>query len=77
MIAAIASAVTLLVKVRPGFANLVVTALANWSPAIALVGAGCSPSQVKSVEKIVRASLTHLLKWVSRRWRAEKFSRPD
>ncbi len=61
IIAAIAAAVTQLVKLRPSFAQLVVTALANWSPG-ALVAAGCSPSQIKSVEKIVKASLNHLLK---------------
>lgn len=59
VIAAIAAAVTQLVKARPAIANLVVTALVHWSPAA--LGA-CSASQVKSVEKTVRIALTHLLK---------------
>lgn len=66
----IISAVTLtlagLVKIRPGFAQLVITALTNWTPtalATATPG-GSSPLQIRSVEKSVRVSLTHLLKCV-------------
>lgn len=50
---------TTLVKVRPMFAQLVITALTNWTPA-ALEGQGSIA--IRSVEKTVRASVTHLLK---------------
>ncbi|CEQ40286.1 SPOSA6832_01874, partial [Sporobolomyces salmonicolor] len=62
LVSALASSLTTLVKARPAFINLVVTALTNWTPA-ALAGQGFT--QIKSVEKVVRISLTHLLKCVA------------
>ncbi|GAA5867661.1 hypothetical protein JCM1840_006647 [Sporobolomyces johnsonii] len=59
LVSALATSLTTLVKARPAFVNLVVTALTNWTPA-ALAGQGFT--QIKSVEKVVRISLTHLLK---------------
>ncbi|KAM0787454.1 hypothetical protein ACM66B_003533 [Microbotryomycetes sp. NB124-2] len=61
LVSAVTSSVTTLTKARPMFANLVVTALTNWSPT-ALAGAGHDNSHVRSVEKVVRISLTHLLR---------------
>lgn len=61
VIAAIAGSLVQLVKIRAPFANLVVTALSHWAPT-ALAAAGCSPTQIRSVEKTIRGSLTHLLK---------------
>ncbi|KAK4053378.1 hypothetical protein OIV83_001542 [Microbotryomycetes sp. JL201] len=61
LVSAVVTSVTTLTKARPMFANLVVTALTNWSPTT-MTGAGLGNSQVRSVEKVVRVSLTHLLK---------------
>ncbi|KAK4048377.1 hypothetical protein OIO90_005847 [Microbotryomycetes sp. JL221] len=61
IISAVVTSVTSLTKLRPTFANLVVTALTNWSPTT-LTNAGHGNSPVRSVEKVVRVSLTHLLK---------------
>lgn len=64
IVSAVVTCVASLVKTRPVFANLVVTALTNWSPT-SLTNAGHSNSQVRSVEKVVRVSLSHLLRSVS------------
>lgn len=59
IISALAATGANLVKLRPAFANLFITALTNWTPAAL---AGLNNVHVRSVEKTVRASLTHLLK---------------
>ncbi|KZV93110.1 hypothetical protein EXIGLDRAFT_674317 [Exidia glandulosa HHB12029] len=48
-----------LVKHRPGLLPICVRALTTWTPA-ALVAAGASPRDVKSVEKAVRILLLHI-----------------
>lgn len=58
-VSAIANSLTSLLKSRPSFGKLIVTALSNWSPAAL---AGSTPTQIKSVEKTFRISLAHLLK---------------
>lgn len=58
-VSAIANSLTSLLKSRPSFGKLIVTALSNWSPAAL---AGSTPTQIKSTEKAFRISLTHLLK---------------
>lgn len=63
LISSITSASVNLVKARPALSNLILTALTNWSPAAL---ADQSNLQVRSVEKLIRASLTHLVKWVAR-----------
>ncbi|SCZ93130.1 BZ3500_MvSof-1268-A1-R1_Chr6-2g08480 [Microbotryum saponariae] len=60
LVSALVSTLTVLVKSRTSFARLVVTALTHWVPT-ALVGK-VTPTQIRSTEKIVRTSLTHLLK---------------
>ncbi|KDE05162.1 hypothetical protein MVLG_04407 [Microbotryum lychnidis-dioicae p1A1 Lamole] len=60
LVSALVSTLTVLVKSRTSFARLVVTALTHWVPT-ALVGKA-TPTQIRSTEKIVRTSLTHLLK---------------
>jgi symplekin len=59
VVSALAATSANLVKVRSAFANLVITALTNWTPAAL---SGLNNVHVRSVEKTVRASLTHLLK---------------
>ncbi|GAA6021094.1 hypothetical protein JCM10207_003361 [Rhodosporidiobolus poonsookiae] len=59
LVSTIVTALSSLLKTRPQFAKLVITSLTNWSPA-ALDGA--SATQVRSAEKTVRLSLSHLLK---------------
>ncbi|ORY92427.1 Symplekin tight junction protein C terminal-domain-containing protein [Leucosporidium creatinivorum] len=59
VVSALAAIGANLVKLRPAFANLVITALTNWTPAAL---AGMSNVHVRSVEKTIRACLTHLLK---------------
>ncbi|GAA5964456.1 hypothetical protein JCM8115_006320 [Rhodotorula mucilaginosa] len=59
LVAAIVSSLVALVKSRQQFAQLIVTSLTNWSPAAM---ASRSAAQVKSVEKVVRLSLQHLVK---------------
>ncbi|GAA6041092.1 hypothetical protein JCM8097_004714 [Rhodosporidiobolus ruineniae] len=61
VVSAVVLSLSTLIKARPQFVKLVVTALTNWSPA-ALAGAGQNPTQIRSVEKVVRLSLTHMLK---------------
>lgn len=60
LISALTLTLAALVKVRPAFAQLIVTAFTNWTPS-ALTGQA-TPLQIRSVEKSVRASLSHLLK---------------
>lgn len=62
LVGAVVASLATLVKARPQYVQLVVTSLTNWTPA-ALVGQGAA--QVKSVEKVVRISLSHLVKCVS------------
>ncbi|GAA5843863.1 hypothetical protein JCM5353_007394 [Sporobolomyces roseus] len=59
LVSALTTSLTALIKVRNQFTKLVVTALTNWAPN-ALTGSGYS--QVKSVEKVIKLSLSHLLK---------------
>ncbi|GAA5904392.1 RNA-processing protein PTA1 [Sporobolomyces salmoneus] len=59
LVSALTTSLTALVKVRNQFTQLVVTALTNWAPTTL---AGQSYSQIKSVEKVIRISLTHLLR---------------
>ncbi|GAA5909818.1 hypothetical protein JCM6882_002685 [Rhodosporidiobolus microsporus] len=59
VVSALVTSLSTLIKTRPQFAKLVVTSLTNWSPA-AMVGQHAT--QIRSVEKVVRLSLTHLLK---------------
>ncbi|BGP47764.1 hypothetical protein JCM10450v2_003629 [Rhodotorula kratochvilovae] len=59
LVGAVVASLATLVKARPQYAKLVVTSLTNWTPA-ALAGQGAA--QVKSVEKVVRISLSHLVK---------------
>ncbi|GAA5855379.1 hypothetical protein JCM8547_009056 [Rhodosporidiobolus lusitaniae] len=59
LLSALVTTLASLVKSRPQFGKLVMTSLTNWSPA-AMVGQNAT--QIKSVEKVVRLSLTHLLK---------------
>lgn len=59
VVSAIVSSLVSLVKTRPQLAKLVVTSLTNWSPAAL---AGQNAIVIRSVEKVVRLSLTHLLK---------------
>ncbi|GAA5853597.1 hypothetical protein JCM9279_005069 [Rhodotorula babjevae] len=59
LIGAVVASLATLVKSRPQYLKLVVTSLTNWTPA-ALVGQGAA--QIKSVEKVVRISLSHLVK---------------
>lgn len=59
LVSALTTSLTALVKVRNQFTQLVVTALTNWAPTAL---AGQSYSQIKSVEKVIRISLTHLLR---------------
>ncbi|KAM0748127.1 hypothetical protein T439DRAFT_74720 [Meredithblackwellia eburnea MCA 4105] len=61
VVAGITTSLVALVKLRPAFLQLVVTALTNWTPAGM---AKCSPTQVRSVEKAVRISVHHLLKTI-------------
>ncbi|SCV67819.1 BQ2448_5430 [Microbotryum intermedium] len=60
LVSALVSTLAVLVKARTTFARLVVTALTHWVPT-ALVGK-VTAAQIRSTEKIVRTSLTHLLK---------------
>ncbi|GAA5942275.1 hypothetical protein JCM10213_004118 [Rhodosporidiobolus nylandii] len=59
LVSALVTSLSALVKTRPQFAKLIITSLTNWSPAAL---AGQSATQIKSVEKVVRLSLQHLLK---------------
>ncbi|GAA6055098.1 hypothetical protein JCM3770_001798 [Rhodotorula araucariae] len=59
LVGAVVVSLATLVKSRPQYAKLIVTSLTNWTPA-ALAGQGAT--QVKSVEKVVRISLSHLVK---------------
>ncbi|GAA5990965.1 hypothetical protein JCM10908_000101 [Rhodotorula pacifica] len=59
LVAAIVTSLIVLVKVRQQYGQLIVTSLTNWFPAA--MGAR-TPAQVKSVEKVVRLSLQHLVK---------------
>lgn len=59
VISASANTLSNLVKIRPVFSNLILTALSNWTPG-ALIGQ--PNTQVKSVEKTIKICLTHLLK---------------
>ncbi|GAA5903829.1 hypothetical protein JCM8208_006591 [Rhodotorula glutinis] len=59
LVGAVVASLATLVKARPQYVKLVATSLTNWTPA-ALVGQGAA--QVKSVEKVVRISLSHLVK---------------
>ncbi|KPV75221.1 uncharacterized protein RHOBADRAFT_53229 [Rhodotorula graminis WP1] len=59
LVGAVVASLATLVKSRPQYVKLVVTSLTNWTPA-ALAGQGAA--QVKSVEKVVRISLSHLVK---------------
>jgi symplekin len=61
LVSAVTTTLSVLVKMRPMFANLIITALSNWTPAA--LGEH-SNTAVRSVEKTVRISLTHLLKFV-------------
>jgi symplekin len=62
IISAVIATLTALLKIRPGFGNLIITALTNWTPAALML---CTDAQSKGVEKTVRIALTHLLKLVS------------
>ncbi|GAA6019541.1 hypothetical protein JCM11491_001331 [Sporobolomyces phaffii] len=59
LVSALTTSLTALVKARNQFTQLVVTALTNWAPTSL---AGQSYSQIKSVEKVIRISLSHLLR---------------
>lgn len=59
IVSALTATAANLVKLRPAFANLVITALTNWTPAAL---AGLNNVHVRSVEKTIRASLSHILK---------------
>ncbi|GAA5993793.1 hypothetical protein JCM5350_007671 [Sporobolomyces pararoseus] len=59
LVSALTTSLTALVKVRNQFTQLVVTALTNWAPTTL---AGQTYSQIKSVEKVIRISVTHLLR---------------
>ncbi|KAL8280944.1 hypothetical protein RQP46_006623 [Phenoliferia psychrophenolica] len=59
VVSALATSLTSLVKARPAFTQLVVTALTNWSPGAL---ASLPNHQVRSVEKAVRVSVVHLHK---------------
>jgi len=59
LVSALTTSLTALIKVRNQFTKLVVTALTNWAPN-ALSGSGYP--QIKSVEKVIKLSLSHLLK---------------
>ncbi|GAA5991312.1 hypothetical protein JCM11641_002820 [Rhodosporidiobolus odoratus] len=59
LVSTLVTSLASLVKTRPQFVKLVLTALTNWSPA-ALVKQ--SVTQVRSVEKVLRLTLQHLLK---------------
>ncbi|GAA5940115.1 RNA-processing protein PTA1 [Sporobolomyces koalae] len=59
LISALVTSLTALIKIRNQFTKLVVTALTNWAPTTLT---GQSYSQIKSVEKVIRISLAHLLR---------------
>ncbi|BGO96476.1 hypothetical protein NBRC10513v2_003408 [Rhodotorula toruloides] len=59
LVSAIVSSLATLLKNRPQYAKLVITSLTNWSPAAL---AGQSVRQIKSVEKVVRLTLMHLMR---------------
>ncbi|GJN89003.1 hypothetical protein Rhopal_001974-T1 [Rhodotorula paludigena] len=59
LVSAIVTSLSTLVKSRPQFGKLVVTSLTNWSPAAL---AGQNASVIKSVEKVIKLSLNHLVK---------------
>lgn len=61
LVSALVNSLTALLKSRPTFASLIITAFSNWTPA-ALVE--CTATEIRSVEKTVKISLTHLLKYV-------------
>lgn len=63
LVSAIVTSLITLIKSRPQYAQLVITSLTNWTPA-ALPSRNAV--QVKSVEKVVKLSLQHLLKYVYR-----------
>ncbi|KAH9160770.1 Symplekin tight junction protein C terminal-domain-containing protein [Lactarius sanguifluus] len=67
LISAILNSWSSLVKLRPGFVQIVVSSLTLWTPAPLL---GQSFSVIKSVEKSVRILLTHIS-----RWPAQNFAR--
>ncbi|BGO91177.1 hypothetical protein NBRC10512_005729 [Rhodotorula toruloides] len=59
LVSAIVSSLATLLKNRPQYAKLVITSLTNWSPAAL---AGQSARQIKSVEKVLRLALMHLMR---------------
>lgn len=59
IVSASTNALSNLVKIRPIYSNLILTALSNWTPG-ALVGQ--PNTQIRSVEKTIKICLTHLLK---------------
>lgn len=63
LVSAIVSSLATLLKARPQYAKLIITSLTNWSPAAL---AGQSERQIKSVEKVVRLTLMHLMRCVAR-----------